>query len=360
MGALRLLLAGLVIIAHSSPVFGWRGLGGNAVTAFFVISGYYMAFILNQKYRTKGGLWLFYSNRALRLFPLYFFFLFIYLLLSSAAQTGVPIIDRTVHMAQKGLVYATDGSVASLFAVIPNLFFLGADVVRLFLFDVNNSNFVLWRSGVQETANIRGAYQYLVMPHIWSLGVEIVFYALAPLLAQLKLARLVLAFGALFSVQQMLSFWIEGLAWLHLLSLWNMSFFVLGMLAFRLTPWLVTPKRRFAVPLALIPFAIALFVQGSMWPAWVLFALGLPALFSVTKFSALDKTLGSLSYPVYLCHFLFAWPASVAFGQFGSLVAMLVSCALSWIAVQLIDAPIEKWRERRVRGSRRDDAGTTV
>lgn len=73
MGLLRLLLAFAVVIGHSAPIPGLPLLGaGLAVKVFFVVSGFYMALILSEKYEAKPrGRWLFYSNRFLRIFPLY-------------------------------------------------------------------------------------------------------------------------------------------------------------------------------------------------------------------------------------------------------------------------------------------------
>ena len=40
--------------------------------AFFFISGFYMSLILNEKYNIDArGAWLFYSNRFLRIYPIY-------------------------------------------------------------------------------------------------------------------------------------------------------------------------------------------------------------------------------------------------------------------------------------------------
>lgn len=350
MGTLRLLLAWLVIISHSSPILGWRGIGGDAVTAFFIISGFYMALILDSKYR--NGLWLFYTNRALRLFPLYFFFLAVYVLLASIGQHGSVATDRVFYMAEQALLYATDGSIASLLAAVPNLLFLGSDVIRLYLFDASTNSFELWRTGMVETAELRGGYRFLVMPHIWSLGVELVFYAFVPFVAVLRLPRLVLLFAVLFAVQQLMALLREEFVWLHLLSLWNLAYFVLGILAFRLAAAIKKTKRAFVLLLAALPFAVAVLTPGSYWLVWVPFAVGLPALFFLTKDVKFDKALGELSYPVYLCHFLLAWPAAAAFGASGSIVALIGSCALSWVAIRLVDRPIENWRQYRVAQAR--------
>jgi len=72
MGLIRLLLAFTVVIAHSNPIFGNKIVGGiTSVHAFFIISGFYMALILNEKYVTKDSYKLFITNRLLRLYPVY-------------------------------------------------------------------------------------------------------------------------------------------------------------------------------------------------------------------------------------------------------------------------------------------------
>jgi peptidoglycan/LPS O-acetylase OafA/YrhL len=74
MGILRTLLAIGVLICHSSPVFGISSMGGeDAIKAFFIISGFYMSLILNEKYTgIENSYKLFITNRLLRLYPLYF------------------------------------------------------------------------------------------------------------------------------------------------------------------------------------------------------------------------------------------------------------------------------------------------
>ena len=59
MGLIRALLAISVILAHSESFLGLSLVGGKvAVQAFFIISGFYMALILNEKYIGGNSLWL--------------------------------------------------------------------------------------------------------------------------------------------------------------------------------------------------------------------------------------------------------------------------------------------------------------
>ena len=63
---MRVLLAVSVFMSHSTQselIEGLTGFGGiNAVGIFFIVSGFYIALILNKSYSTKVG---FYENRIL-------------------------------------------------------------------------------------------------------------------------------------------------------------------------------------------------------------------------------------------------------------------------------------------------------
>ena len=66
MGILRLLLALGVVAEHSKYPIGAGSY--TAVQAFFIISGFYMAFILSQNQYSISH---FYRSRMLRMFPTY-------------------------------------------------------------------------------------------------------------------------------------------------------------------------------------------------------------------------------------------------------------------------------------------------
>src|SRR6185437_4855942 len=82
-GVFRLLLALFVTIAHLSPVISIN-IGAYSVSAFFIISGYLMTYILNTTYGfTYVGLRKYYINRFLRIYPLYFLVLIMTLIFLS-------------------------------------------------------------------------------------------------------------------------------------------------------------------------------------------------------------------------------------------------------------------------------------
>jgi peptidoglycan/LPS O-acetylase OafA/YrhL len=69
MGVLRLLFALSVLVYHTREPQGLFLFNQTAaILSFFIISGFYMALILDGKYRSKIS---FYTSRVLRIFPLY-------------------------------------------------------------------------------------------------------------------------------------------------------------------------------------------------------------------------------------------------------------------------------------------------
>jgi len=95
MGLIRFMLAISVVIAHTSDLFGFGFVGGEmAVKIFFMISGFYMALILNEKYiGANSSYWLFLKNRLLRLYPLYFLVLFLTLIITYFGYSMNPSIQ---------------------------------------------------------------------------------------------------------------------------------------------------------------------------------------------------------------------------------------------------------------------------
>ena len=102
MGTYRLILALCVVVGHASPLGIPTLDSGLAVKTFFMISGFYMALILSEKYpRTPEGRRLFYTNRLLRIYPMYFVTLAFAILFYTAASVhlGHPA-DRMRLWAQ--------------------------------------------------------------------------------------------------------------------------------------------------------------------------------------------------------------------------------------------------------------------
>src|SRR5262245_57884456 len=137
MGTFRVVLALAVMIAHIATMVGpsivnreslhiliWSG---QAVFAFFIISGFYMALIINEKYaKLPNGTSRFYLNRALRLYPIHWVVLSLFA--AGALVTSTPYFLIGYQMEPLG---------RWLFAIASNVFFFGAEVLPFF--DADNA-----------------------------------------------------------------------------------------------------------------------------------------------------------------------------------------------------------------------------
>lgn len=354
MGTLRLLLAISVVAFHSAPIFGFLGMRGDAVQAFFVLSGFYMALIL-QSDRYPSAL-AFYQSRALRLFPVYWVFLLTVVAIAMAqGLSDSAFVSRLVYAARSRIAAATDGSDAAWLTAIPNLLFVGAEWSRQFFYD-DTGQIHLWRLGLHEGPNVHAVERHLIAPQIWSLGVELTFYTMAPLLVRLSsrilIVVLVLAYVAGNVVQGVGSTYTGPFAWHHMLPIQNGWLFLLGMLCFRCVPLVRRLPLYANATLALIPLGLVFAWAPSTWEQvnalLVLFALGLPSLFAVTRSWNADRRVGELSYPIYITHFLFAWPALV-FGQYAGLVCLAISVVLSLALLRFVQMPIDRLRAQLAR-----------
>ena len=135
MGMLRFFFALSVIASHANKILGLEFVGGlMAVESFFIISGFYMALILNEKYTGKGSYKLFISNRFLKLFPIYWIVLILAVLLS--LYEGWPIIQQYIKYSH----YMSPITVIYLF--FTNLFMLGQDSLLFLRLNLLSGNLI--------------------------------------------------------------------------------------------------------------------------------------------------------------------------------------------------------------------------
>jgi len=152
MGFLRILLAITVCLHHTAPLgpFHWIS-GGVSVYVFFVISGFYMAMVLDTRYTVArlGSSWIknFYLARYFRIFPAYavaFLTTIVFSFFYSQVHLNLAI---TMHH------HSIKDAIHSILVIISNLTMLAL--------------------------NIPSSHDLVVGPS-WSLGVEISFYLIAP------------------------------------------------------------------------------------------------------------------------------------------------------------------------------------
>jgi peptidoglycan/LPS O-acetylase OafA/YrhL len=315
MGLLRMLLAFSVLTSHmrGGSILGFRLLYGNlAVQCFFMISGFYMALVLNEKYIRASDYLPFLWQRILRLFPACLCVLLLTLVLEGIVSiySGKPVETYAVWFDHAGNFSPSTW----VTLITSNLFLVGQEINAFQALDPVTGN--LYFTGHFPAGSIPASWFIFIGP-TWTLSLEIIFYLMAPLL-------------------------VRASAWLQVVI-------VLASIALRVgTSWIIDPQGHPWRMNQFFPYELAFFMAGSVgyqiyrhqkpllarltgftaWFRWIFFAfiliysrlpgssytreaillpllfLMIPLLFQHTKNNAADRLIGELSYPFYLVHCL--------------------------------------------------------
>jgi peptidoglycan/LPS O-acetylase OafA/YrhL len=357
MGIIRLLLALAVVIGHcdSEPLFRHSFMqmtgGRGSVQLFYIISGFYMSLVLNRKYNWKGSHGAFYLNRTLRLFPTYFAVLALTCVGGWLAFRwfGNRFPPQAFWMSHRQ--HMAPAAVALL--VLPQITPLGQDAV-MFL--------SLGGDGHPHLAmNFRTAapgWKFLVVPQAWTLGVELLFYLVAPFIVRRRTA-FIGSLAGIMLVIRILARHRLGLTvdpWTYRFFPFELPLFLMGALAYRIysrisASGLDRPEIA-AVAWAIILLVILLFpelpehpsIAGLHWSYFV-FAGVMPWIFSLTRNWPWERWIGEISYPLYLCHMvvIFFVQAAGVRHHFG-LICCGASIGLAVVIHLAIESPIENLR----------------
>lgn len=357
MGWMRFFLAVAVVFHHSTTPWNMPIVDGHqAVRLFYIISGFYMALILGKKYPlNRQGLWIFYTNRAARIFPVYWV-----VLIGAAAFYGGALI-LTQRMPERFQWYSllNEGGHGGF------LVGLGLSQVILFgldwlsLFDFQGS--ILGLGGTVSGGKTAGFL--CLVPQAWTLAVELMFYLVAPILVQMRSRWLIVLCGAGILIRTGLSIWKphESLSLNYFWFPLQIPFFLLGILSYR---WMkistdLWKNRWMRIGGGGIAFMVVMgygWIPAAMGPILSCGVMGLliPALFHIE--GKAGEFLGELSYPIYVVHILVKW---IMLGLLGAQqtgekrVAGTVLLAASIVAAigieKLIGTRVEAWRESRMR-----------
>ena len=292
MGMFRVLLAVSVFMAHigeTGLMSYLNGFGGaNAVEIFFIISGFYIAMILDRSYSTNVS---FYKNRALRLYPIY------YIICTLVLVRCVFISDLRTDLFSYPAKALSVGAIAnSTFFGSDWIMFLKWNDNNLYFGNFNDSQLPLWHM--------------LLVPQAWSLGIEVTFYLLAPLLCKAK-NRTIIGLGTFLLGARIVAFTL-GLnvdPWTYRFFPFELPMFMVGILLYRL-------KNHFKfssnIPIASIYASLLLIYLIFPFAMERLnYGRGPQLLFLVTVTSIViffspensrDKAFGDYSYPIYMSH----------------------------------------------------------
>ena len=362
MGLLRYLLAIAVVIDHSGGItYSTLITGTLPVQAFFLISGFYMSLILNEKYNSYS---LFITNRLLRLFPIYWLFFFVSLVFSYPFLLLLVVSPYPTYMAILPK-FSDFGAMNSILVTFSNLFAIGQDVFLFLGFDKNQNIFYFlpdFRKA--ETPGI----DFLILKQTWSISLELMFYFVAPLLSKRSFLVLFLIF--------ILSIFCRLMLYFNDLSLdpWNYRFFpnelalfVCGFFSYKIyrsnfftyitdrqtdrqTDRLLLGSSIFLIlSTILIGYVVRLEhnLIATIFYISILTVL-LPFILTFTKKNRFDNFIGELSYPIYLSHLLTLKFLNILYkAESYAIVNVLLSTIVSILVVYLFK-PIEKYRQKRI------------
>jgi peptidoglycan/LPS O-acetylase OafA/YrhL len=365
MGIVRFLLALCVVVTHApgGTIFGVRLLSGIvAVQAFYVISGFLITMILNERkqYRYIGN---FYLSRYLRLWPVYI----IVALLSFLFTTGAAL--RSLYPPDYGLS-------AIIFIWVSNFTIFFQDFFLMLRFD--NGYLVptfYWHDWPPPWLN-----SYLLVPQAWTLGVELTFYAIAPFVCH-QWWRLGCLFLFGLGVRMLMGIYLVPAhdPWLYRFSPAEMTLFAAGGLAYfagRRLQCYLNPKAFGAVAFAALGAWVVIILGNQLVTEQYLYGyddrlylacpkilllmiVSCPFLLLHFQQNKLDSIIGEMSYPMYISHLFVAGLASrllfvagiasrskVHEWPFFNVCYVLVTLAFSALLVFVVILPVDRLRSR--------------
>ena len=354
MGTFRFLLAIAVTVSHFGGLWGHRFMDGlMAVQCFYMVSGFLISLVLSGKYdaNTPAGLRLFYTNRALRIFVPYWTFCLLIIVAQTIVSAGPqsPLIQQWPEMSFATRVYL----------MFTNIFVIGQEWTMWLSYE-HGSLIPVWSSdGLPTHPSI-----FYVIPQAWSMSLELMFYALAPFLVRRHWLMLLAYIAATYAARQLLmAYGFNGSGFVYRFFPVELGLFLAGVLAHRVFAFAdARRKGSLAASVAVTAALISMMFIMRYWDMWeshrfyALVVVALPSLFLVSRHFAFDRWLGELSYPIYLCHLaVLGIGGAIATKFVGtiedrgtlSLVLIVATVAIAIAYVHWIDAPFERWRQRR-------------
>lgn len=380
MGLLRLLLALAVVAAHAGPPAGLSWLrmtdGPASVQIFYVISGFYMTLILNEKYVGEGSYAAFAKSRLLRLVPMFLVVLGVTVLTAFVLQAA---LGRSIEPLSRWRSYGPTMPWGDwILLALTNVTIVGQDLVSFFAVDPQSHELFFTADFHREA---QPAWQFLFVPQAWTVSVELMFYALAPLLVRRRpwaIAAMALASFGL-RAYLMKHYGVYHDPWTYRFFPTELLLFLGGALAFhghrKAGQWgLLRPTACRLTTIGMLAAVLGFTFLPQPLQHWryglpgllVVVVVALPFVFESTRTNRADRALGELSYPVYLVHYLLVF-VTAALGipwldASRGIVIPIATLALAWLLWRFVGLPLETRRQRIVvpRGAATALPGRTV
>jgi len=350
MGLFRLTLAFCVVLGHGLNLPIPAATPDIAVQTFYIVSGFYMALVLSERYHSLRS---FFGNRVLRLYPAYA----VVALVTLAHALLRWSIGRSSNLPGL-LTYETHFSPLDLpakaYLVLTNLLLFGQDVAMFLRISDDGGSFKWTTNFSSSDPHVE---TFLLVPQSWSLSIELGFYLLAPWLVRRSTRALIAVLATTIAVRAWLA--AQGLnfdPWTYRFFPVEVGSFVFGILLYR-----SMPQRRASVTtqqLAIAGLIMSTLILSTFPDTWITrivfygyVAWALPLAFQRTRNNAADRYLGELSYPIYLVHLL-AISIALYSGWSGMPLSLLIVVMVGGSAVllhELVQRPVDRLRASLVR-----------
>ena len=348
LGPLRFLLASFVVMFHLTGLV--PNIGQLSVNFFYVISGYLITLILNEVYKDNSRAFL--INRYLRLYPTYYFFALISLLLSILPISGTT--SSTFHLSWVSKQGVMDW-LGNLF-IFPWAFVTDYAVVSIPHFFASES------------------FRFRLIPSTWSIAVEITCYFILWAFTARRVSLSILTFLIAVIIHFLIHYssltpeyaYAPFYAALLPFSMGATGYFFSSMLERKDSfTTLKQGKKYLILILVIISFLINWYISTksiNLYSSAPYYINNLIAMLSVMIMHNLDldgiakkfsKTLGDLSYPLFLCQYPAGYIGWLIIGKpqdirgwevfiSGYFVAVLIS----FVSIKIIDKNIALLRNK--------------
>lgn len=366
MGLLRLILAITVVIAHSQPLFGLFFTGPViAVQTFYIISGFYMALILNEKYVGPGSYRLFITNRLLRIFPVYWVVLVLTVLLCVLYKQlfGAGLMIDLYEEFSPSMGF---GSLALL--AFSNLFIFGQEAIMFLKVSPETGSLLFTPNFNEPGLTFPPLFLFLFDGPGWSLSLELIFYFIAPFLVRKRLLNILAIIAVSLTLRVFLySKGLDNDPWTYRFFPTEIAFFLFGSISYKLYVKLREVKFPAWAGLAALIIILGYTLSFQFitvytnttylikqWAYYLMIISGIPAIFLLTKNNKLDGYIGELSYPLYISHIFILYATTYkVFERPDStniyFITIAAALAFSILLVHLVVRPIERLRQNRVK-----------
>ena len=349
MGLLRLYFALAVLMGHLqvngfiSPTY--------AVQGFYIISGFYMSFILNEKYNHPALNLTFYKKRFVRLLPTYwliaFFSLAIALFYYYKSESSILFFDF-IHIPANTSLFTW------IYIIVSNIIIWGQDLALFLCISPEDGELSFSTLSFAETFPL---IRFMLVPVAWSVSTEFTFYFSAPFILRNRKKTIVVLF-VLSAISNIVTnyYGLNNSNWRFRFFPSVLLFFLAGHFAYllykKVSKYHITINHRYFLSF------LSIFVLTAILNLDISFMLNmflivlfgiiiLPLSFHAYKYDTIDRTIGEMSYPLYLIHPLFIGINDIA-GINNVWFVIATSLLGAFLCYRFYILPIEKFRSKIV------------